>query len=208
MTPESMIWAAYGSIITIFITRLFDYLQQKQNHRYELKKIFFQKKVVAAEQAVSLWYSMCAIYTSLSALYEKFIALEENKATGSLFESMNNNLFAQLSKFQESSSQLANTVYLYFDLERDTSKTKEELKIFYDALVEIQDLKLSFEVMRDVKKEVNDPQAQEWFEEENKMLKIKSKEQLSRISFMLNKAQQKLNTMVTLLRSQMKEFDK
>lgn len=207
MTLDSILGAAIGSIITIVLTKLLDVWQKARDHKHELKKVFFEKKLAAAERAVSLWYSVSSFYSSLSALYEKIPDLE-GKAMGPLIESISNAYFTRLNKLTESSSELANAVYLYFDLESDTAKGKEPLKILFEAVAELQDLALSSDVLKEIKNESpGDQFAQDFIEAETKKLRVTAKEHLKRINSIFDVAQQELHQMLATLRSQMKEFE-
>ena len=206
MTMETMLGAAIA-IVTIAVTKLLELWQQSRDHTHQLKKAFFEKKLAAAEHAVSMWYSMSSSYSALSALYEKIPELQ-GKATGALLESINNSYFAQLNKLTESSSQFANAVYLYFDFESDTAKAKEPLKTVFDAVAELQDLALSLDVLKQIKKEsVGDSIAQEFVEAETAKLRSKAIEHLSRIRSVFDAVQQDLHLMLKTLRTQMKQFE-
>jgi hypothetical protein len=156
---------------------------------------------------VAFWYSTASTLTAISALYEKFSSFAE-KASGKTFETLNNQYFAQLEKVRESADQLTNAVFLYFDLESDTSGAKGPLQVLFDVVVAIQDLAISAQALQDVKLTQTDDLAQQFVQDEEARLRKKVLEELKKFSSTFDASSQGLTLIIKSLRAQMKQFDK
>lgn len=122
-----------GSIMTVVITKVLEVIQKKNEFNYELKKQFFNKKLLAAE-ATTIQYSYLSI-----ALNQLIILFSRYKESDSNFgENLNDNLLKQINEkivlANNSSLELSSSINLYFDFTSNFS-TNQILTSFYDSLI-------------------------------------------------------------------------
>lgn len=207
MAIENIIYAAIGSIITIIITKILEIFQRYREHRYYLREKYFERKLSAAEKAVAMWFNMSTSFTAISALYEKFDAFTEN-AGGKTFEALNNELFSKLAKFQETADNLTNAVYLYFDIESDTSQAKQPLKNMYEGVGILQGLAISAKHFLELKQNSNDEFTQRYVNGKAEELLKETRKQIGRLSEIFSEAQMDVTLGIKTLRKKMKKYDK
>jgi CII-binding regulator of phage lambda lysogenization HflD len=53
---ENAFWFVIGSLLTVITTKFLEMYQTSRSHKYTLKKIYFEKKISAAEEAVTDLY--------------------------------------------------------------------------------------------------------------------------------------------------------
>jgi predicted lipoprotein len=206
MTTETILGAAIGSIITVIATKVLELWQRRNEHSYALRKSFFERKLSAAETAVSTWYSISASLSALSALYEKVPSLV-GKISGKTVESINNSYFAQIEKLSQSSDRFTNAIFLYFDFDTDTAKAKDPMKTIFQALAELQDLTISVGAIQDVATTSSDDLTQQFVQTQMQILMTKFSAQLKELSGTFNASQQDLNLMIRHIRNSMKKYD-
>ena len=139
------------AIVSVAVTKLLESWQRSKDHKYSLKRTYFEKKLSAAETAIRQWYSAASALRALAALYEQVSTDTELKGW-KVYESMNQVYSSQLARIEQSSGVLSNSIALYFDFDDDL-RGKEALKKFFGMLAQLQDLSLSESVLRDLKKQ-------------------------------------------------------
>ena len=106
-----------GSVITLFLTALFDYLKERYREKIEMRKLVFQRKTDAAENAVSWLQESINCYRMLqlacndikdnyNILVWERIMMSSNQA---------NKLYLDTRKF-------LNPIYLYYDFKEIEKK--------------------------------------------------------------------------------------
>ncbi len=105
---------AGSTIITIIVTKFFDYKQQKQEHNLYLKKEFFLKKLNAYENATIYWSTMTTSMSNLSTLLDCF-SNEDINPSNEGYKNIANNIDNGLVSVSKSTVELASAVELYFD---------------------------------------------------------------------------------------------
>lgn len=53
MTLDTLVAGLLGAVVTIIVTRVLDLIQKSKEHKYSLQKLFFEKKLQAAEASVA-----------------------------------------------------------------------------------------------------------------------------------------------------------
>jgi len=121
-----------GSVLTVVIGKSLEILQKSKEHKYELEKQFFVKKLSAAEAAVMQYSLLSDALSQLIILYSRYAAYETDVG-----KQLNENLLKQIDEkialSNNASFNIANAIGLYFDLESDFSKN-QIISNFYDTL--------------------------------------------------------------------------
>ena len=124
-----------GSILTVVITKLLEIFQSSKQHQFSLEKTFFEKKLAAAELAMTQYMMLSNALNNLSILYGRL-----NKEKNELEEHIQNNLIQQANQQLEvvnhSSFVLANSINLYFDFENQFNQNNI-IRNFYDSLASL-----------------------------------------------------------------------
>jgi gas vesicle protein len=125
-----------GSILTVVITKLIDLIQKSKEHKYALGKMFFEKKLNAAEIITTQYQILSNACLNLSIVFERLTQDEtesEDYVGNYLFETVNK----QLEVANNASLILGNAIGLYFDHE-STFSSSEKTKEFYQELGKLQ----------------------------------------------------------------------
>jgi hypothetical protein len=121
-----------GSILTVVITKVLELVQKKNEFDYELKKQFFNKKLLSAESAMMQYEHLSEGINQLIILFSRY--KESNSNVG---RNLNDNLLKQIDEkialANSSSLALSSSINLYFDLTSNYS-TNEILTNFYDSI--------------------------------------------------------------------------
>lgn len=121
-----------GSILTVVITKILELLQKKNEFNYELKKQFFNKKLLAAEAATIQGSHLSEAINQLIVLFSRYRESDSNVG-----KNLNDNLLKQIEEkialANSSSLALSSSINLYFDLASNYT-TNEIFISFYDSL--------------------------------------------------------------------------
>ena len=122
----------FGSILTVLISKVLELVQKKNEFNFELKKQFFNKKLLAAEAATMQHTHISEAINQLIILFSRYRESDSN-----LGENLNDNLMEQIdekiSLANSSTLALSSSINLYFDLKSNFT-TNEVLTSFYDGL--------------------------------------------------------------------------
>ena len=77
ITIIALIGGLSGSILTVLIEKILDHLTLRTRNKHEIKKLFFEKKLKAAESASAQWLKVASATASIEALYKTF-SIEKN----------------------------------------------------------------------------------------------------------------------------------
>lgn len=121
-----------GSILTVIITKALDLVQKRNEFKYDLKRVFFNKKLQVAEAAISQYSLLSETLNQLIILYSRYN--ETNSEFGAalndtFLKQANEKLVLVNSSFHSS----ANSISLYFDLPSEYT-SNEILSAFFDNL--------------------------------------------------------------------------
>lgn len=121
-----------GSILTVVITKVLELVQKKNEFDYELKKQFFNKKLLSAESATMQYAHLSEGINQLIILFSRYRESDSNVG-----RNLNDNLLKQIDEkialANSSSLALSSSINLYFDLTTNYS-TNEILTNFYDSI--------------------------------------------------------------------------
>jgi hypothetical protein len=149
MSIEAILGGLIGSILTIIVTKALDMVQKGKEHEYSLQKSFFEKKLQAAEAAVAQWYSIASSVGALAALYER-MSTTEKEFELEVFKVMHDAFATQLQQISQASSQIGNSILLYFDVDDATLWNYEPLKRYFNSLSSLMASGASLRVMLEV----------------------------------------------------------
>jgi hypothetical protein len=206
MTSESIVAGLVSSLLTVIVTKLIDLFQKEREYDHSLRKAFFEKKLAVAESAVAKWYSIASTLSSLSALYDQF-SKPDSRASGKLFDTLNQIYAAQLTKIESSTLETANSIYLYFDLDSNTLKNKEPLKTFYDILIEIQDVMLNMNLLKELKDQLKGTDDEQYTDTLIEQVRENARKKLKELSSIFDASQKQINQLLIELRSQMRKYE-
>lgn len=121
-----------GSILTVVITKFLELLQKKNEFEYELKKQFFNKKLLSAESATMQYAHLSDAINQLIILFSRY-----RESESSVGRNLNDNLLKQIDEkitlANSSSLSLSSSINLYFDL--TSNYTANDILIgFYDSV--------------------------------------------------------------------------
>ncbi|USD24643.1 hypothetical protein [Flagellimonas marinaquae] len=121
-----------GSILTVVISKGLEIFQKSKEHKYELEKQFFLKKLSAAEAAVMQYSLFSDALSQLMVLYGRYEEYETDVGK-QLNENLLNQIDEKIALANNASFSIANAISLYFDLQSDFSKN-QIISNFYDTL--------------------------------------------------------------------------
>lgn len=123
-----------GSVITLLLTAIIDYLKERFRSKMEMKRMVFQRQTDAAERAMS-WYQEGIDSLRMLKMACDEVELDYNSATWMKFVTSSN----KMNKLYDSADAELNPIYLYFDfsmIEEKNNSLKSMMYINY-ALTEI-----------------------------------------------------------------------
>lgn len=121
-----------GSILTVVVSKSLEILQKSKEHKYELEKQFFLKKLSAAEATVMQYSLFSDALSQLIILYSRYEEYETDVGK-QLNENLLNQIDERIALANNASLSIANAISLYFDLQFDFSKN-QIISSFYDTL--------------------------------------------------------------------------
>lgn len=135
---EGILGGFIGSILTVLISRICDLIQKRNEHKYSLKKSYFDRKLCVAEAAISHRYVLLssladylAILTVMSENLQMIMAFPP-EFMQKMLESANQ----KMARLSEPAFNAANAASLFFDM-------AEKLNV--GAIKELMDLFVSID---------------------------------------------------------------
>jgi hypothetical protein len=194
-----------GSVFTVVITKLLDILQKGKEHKYSLQKMFFEKKLLAAEATITQNTMLSIALLNLSILYER-INNDPTDIENYISENLGAQVDHQLKVANDASFIVASSITLYFDLDIKFNKNKAT-RDFYNLmgrmgpLTEARDIALeNYEKMIGTQ---NEKMALEHFHNATKELN----NMMNSISKAYTKFDTLLNDIILQIRDDMRKFD-
>jgi Holliday junction resolvasome RuvABC endonuclease subunit len=119
-TSIALISGLLSSLSTIFATKLLDIFQNKKQHRYSIEKLYFEKKINAAELIVSQLTILSGAIMHCSILFERLKEKdyfeEDNEFETNVDRNLELTIDKQLKQAENSAFVIANALTLYFDI--------------------------------------------------------------------------------------------
>ena len=194
-----------GSILTVFITKVFEIIQKSREHKYSLQKAFFTKKLESAEAAVSQWYITASAIGALAKLYEKAPILDEGLEP-QVFELMNATFAAKLNKVEELSNQVAHSFLLYFDVD-ESFWENESIQIYYSKLSSVKTLASSLNILYEFEAKKKGEESRAFFKQKIEELTDQIRPELSALSSVMEEFRVSTIKLLKEVRNEMKKYE-
>lgn len=194
-----------GSILTVVVTKLLEIFQKSKEHKYTLQKSFFEKKLIAAEAAITQYTILSTALTNLAVLYER-IHNEANEVEDYLQNTLNQQAMQLLEVANNASFIVANSITLYFDLETQFNQN-QIIRNFYNLLGGIQTLTENRDItLRHYESvigtDLEEPASQLFLQSDQQLNDLMQSISSSYISF-----NNQLMNVIGQIRNEMKKFD-
>ena len=135
---EKILWGFVGSIVTILVTKIFEIYKNHRDNKFSLQKMYFEKKLNAAEEAISDLYEEITGISLYIRVYEK-LAKSDIEKIPFIFKELE--IFSKDTKNAlEASRKIANRMYLYFDFDEYLEKVDSDLNTLLNISIEIRSL--------------------------------------------------------------------
>jgi hypothetical protein len=206
MSGEAILGGLIGSVLTIIVTKVLDMIQKGKEHVYSLQKSFFDKKLCAAETAVAQWYTLSSSLGALATLYER-MSRAEKEFDIEVFRVMNDAFSSQLQQLSQASSQIANPILLYFDVDDPTFWNYEPLKKYFDTLSSLLASGASLKVMLEIYNLSKGTGYEELAWKEVRVILDQCKPHFKDLSNVLNQAREEMITLLRKIRLEMKRYE-
>lgn len=144
---DKFLWGLCGSIITIILNKLFELFKANRDNKFILQKIYFEKKIISAESAIIALYEQISGIDTYIRLYEKTIGtkVEQLPYIYKEIEYLNNESKTAI----KAVGNIANTMYLYFDLDDYIDIDQSNMRKLIDITLEIR--AIDYEIELDTK---------------------------------------------------------
>lgn len=111
----ALLAALLGSILTIGIGKVLDLIQKRQEHKYSLQRIFFEKKIKVAEEIVGQTQKIRNFLEPLGTTLSAIPDLTTTPEIGSFLVSQIQTLSSQIQNIQQEAKDYNYAASLYFD---------------------------------------------------------------------------------------------
>lgn len=151
---ENAFWLLLGSLVTIVVSKLLELFQLSKANKFTLRKIYFEKKISAAEEAITDLYEEITGISKFIRVYEK-IADSDIEKMPFIYKEIEL-LKKETKSVIESTDKIANRMYLYFDLYEYLEKSELYLDSLLNISTEIRSLDFDMEIKFKILKEYED----------------------------------------------------
>ncbi|WKZ71132.1 MAG: hypothetical protein QY331_07690 [Melioribacteraceae bacterium] len=203
---EKAFWLLLGSIITIVITKLFEIFQASKENKFTLRKIYFEKKIIAAEEAITDLYNDLNGISKFMRVYNK-IANSKIEDFPFIYKEMEY-LNEETKKAIDATDKIAHRMYLYFDFDEYMEKEESNLDALLDLSTELRSAESEIEIIIKVAKDFDKDQGAE----EIALNKIKEKfeeyiPKLKELVQLGHRAQKDARMQLKQIKAEMKKYD-
>jgi hypothetical protein len=154
-TLQNVLWLLVGSIGTIVITKLFEIFQSSRANKFELKKIYFERKISAAEEAIEYLQKEIDNTESIIRVYEK-IPQSDISLLPRLTKEINNITEDAIEK-EKTSKRISDSMYLYFDFEDYNINSHSNHINLLELSLAIYNIDFDMEIRAKILQESQDP---------------------------------------------------
>ncbi|MCJ7553561.1 MAG: hypothetical protein MUO34_06715 [Ignavibacteriaceae bacterium] len=155
-TMENVLWILVGSIATILVTKLFEIFQSSKANKFELQKIYFERKISAAEEAIEDLQNEINGIEDFIRVYEKIPQSDITLLPQLLKELDDSRKDAE--KRAKSSKKISNSMYMYFDFDDYLLSDKSNRRKLLDLSLEISKIDYDMEILSSIYQKYEDPQ--------------------------------------------------
>lgn len=126
-----------GSLVTLIIKNIFEFINKKIEFKRDIRKKFFEKKLEAADKAVANIYSMANSVGILSSSYEMMSDPKKNFSY-EVFKAVVTETSNRITQLSDISMSGIYSIYLYTDLDSNPLWTVADDKVLLDAFSDLQ----------------------------------------------------------------------
>ena len=196
-----------GSVLTVAISRICDFFQKRMEHKFILKRAFFEKKLSVAEAVISQRYILASILERFSALLEE---ISKNMAlvilpSQNILKPFGDGIAQQIQRLNNPTLEIANEASLFFDIDEleYSSISREVLSLIISLSVRNLSLQVSLEQYF---KEENEEAKKRIFETTKTNIENMQKE-IKVLSEKTKIGSHQASTVIRKIRSDMKKFE-
>ena len=203
---ENAFWFVVGSLITVVVTKLLEIYQSSKANNFTLKKMYFERKIFAAEEAITDLYNEITGISKYIRVYEK-ISKSDIEKIPFIYKELEI-LSKGTKEAIEATDKIANRMYLYFDFEEYIDKEKSYLDALLDIATEIRELDFDMEIKSKILKDFeNNKEMQDIIFKEVKEKFPSYIPKLIELVELGNKAQTEARKKLKNVREEMKKYD-
>ena len=208
LTVITLLSGLLGSILTVVLSKALELIQKSKEHKYSLQKLFFEKKLNAAETTTVQFQILANACFNISVLFERLRNNSEQDTDDENF--VDKHLIEQVTQQSESANSasfmIAYSVTLYFDLGNEF-QNNERIRSFYEFLGRLHTAQKQFHddyefYLARVGSQY-EAQAKEIYEQSQQNLQ----DTLKTISDEYKAFNQEIVRLLNQIRNQMKKFD-
>lgn len=209
MTIIALLSGLAGSVITVTLEKLIDYFSIKTQNEHELKRAFYERKLRAAEAAVSHWSEVATAVGLLSGLYDKFA--EDDEMELEVFLNLEASYNKLLDKANKSSNEFSSSILLYFDINEEKFWNNEPIKDLFEHLSGLKSIFNQARELNESRKTVKDNEIKviKDIEIDRKLneLGIEAKKHIKLLSEVFSEAQEVTKDYLRRIREDMKKYE-
>jgi len=120
-----------GSILTIAVSKVLDLIQKRQEHKYALRKAFFEKKLQVAEAVVGNLQKTINLFQPISTVLRKIPDFATAGTTRDFLESQMQTFSSKAQKILQETSDCSYAAQLYFDV----GKLNKIISLCYEKML-------------------------------------------------------------------------
>lgn len=206
MMLDALLGGLVGSILTVVARELLEILRDSKLHSYSLQKYYFEKKLKSAEAASSVWLKSTRTFAGLEGLYEQLSLDDNEKIDEEVFQMIHESFSQQLNTLYKETDEIANSIFLYFDIDDKEFFDNEPLAKLIEKLSKIKSLNDKLDRLFDLEEKFG---AQESTTFKNEIIdtKIEIREEFSKLGKILKATKQSTLKLLKRARSEMKKFE-
>jgi hypothetical protein len=135
----ALLGGLFGSILTVVVTKIFELTQEKNKHKFHLQQRYFDRKLLVAEKAASQFTLLTSSLSNLAMVCER-LPNQQSVAEEGFSQQLIDAAQANIQKIADTSYELANSVFIYFDIEENSFWDAKPIRDFYDKISEMDRL--------------------------------------------------------------------
>lgn len=146
--------ALLGSLLTVIATKIFDLVQSARQHGFELRQIYFRRKLEVAEQAAAEVNRVAFALRTLPAILD---GVSDDAMHDAVSKAAWDSLQRELTRIEEQTEMSSSALPLYFDFSVEESLTLELLQDYWRATSELRTWATRMERLRARRRASDDP---------------------------------------------------
>lgn len=195
-----------GSILTVLITKVFDFFQKKFEFRSDLKKEFFNRKINSLEKA-SIQYS---ILTSALGNLSNFLKVIKNKDTYydiTVYQPMLNSIDVEMKKISEAKYDLANALFIYIDVNQEEFYDFQSIEEILQTIGHIGNHQLLMQIWTGLLEKNRDSQRKRFIISKINEIENEFEKSIEKLSEQLKECNKKFFKLQEKIRGELKQYE-